>query len=88
MRISTHFPFTPTSTSILIPSVFISAHALLDVHGTNNFDQRTAFVSNRTVIASACCACCAGYDIFRVTYVEEKNFSVPWLGMEFKGKLI
>ena len=45
MRISTHFPFTPTSTSLLILTVCISAHALLGVHGSNNFDQRTSFVS-------------------------------------------
>jgi hypothetical protein len=87
MRISTHFPFTPTTTSIRIPSVFISAHALLDVHGTNNFDQRRAFVSKRTLIASGVvCAVQVMTSLVLLTWMK-KN-SVACLGMTFKGKLI
>ena len=63
MRISTHFPFTPTNTSLLILTVCISAHALLGVHGSNNFDKRTAFVSKSPPDCGCSCVCCAGYHI-------------------------
>ena len=86
MRISTHFPFTPTSTSLLILIVFISAHARLGVHGSNNFDQRPAFVSKSPPDCGCCCVCCAGYHIF-VSLTWRKK-SIAWLGMKFEGKLI
>lgn len=86
MRISTHFPFTPTNTSVLILTVFISAHALLSVHGSNNFDRPTAFVSKSPRDCGCSGVCCAGYRI--VVLLTWRKKSIALLGMKFKGKLI